>query len=163
WGIRPHLWHKKWNTLSGGEMQRISLAIGCSFRPEILLLDEPTSALDEVSCEKVEKTLGHLNCLWVTHNPQQAHRISTAGELVMRGGDNREPPLEVSIDDGNNNNNNKNNNSSNNGKKKDGGRGQHEEGEEEESQGKAAGVGAGGRVRQDSASSSDKTVQAGRR
>ncbi|KAH7052902.1 P-loop containing nucleoside triphosphate hydrolase protein [Linnemannia elongata] len=162
WGIRPHLWHKKWNTLSGGEMQRISLAIGCSFRPEILLLDEPTSALDEVSCEKVEKTLGHLNCLWVTHNPQQAHRISTAGELVMRGGDNREPPLEVSIDDGNNNNN-KNNNSSNNGKKKDGGRGQHEEGEEEESQGKAAGVGAGGRVRQDSASSSDKTVQAGRR
>lgn len=39
WGIRPHLWHKKWNTLSGGEMQRISLAIGCSFRPEILLLD----------------------------------------------------------------------------------------------------------------------------
>ncbi|KAG0277022.1 hypothetical protein BGZ95_006667 [Linnemannia exigua] len=58
WGIRPHLWHKKWNTLSGGEMQRISLAIGCSFRPEILLLDE----------------------------------------LVMRGGDNREPPLEVSID-----------------------------------------------------------------
>ncbi|KAG0043479.1 hypothetical protein BGZ90_009077, partial [Linnemannia elongata] len=133
WGIRPHLWHKKWNTLSGGEMQRISLAIGCSFRPEILLLDEPTSALDEVSCEKVEKTLGHLNCL--------------------------------SIDDGNNNNNNnnKNNNSSNNGKKKDGGHGQDEEGEEEESQGKAAGVGAGGRVRQDSASSSDKTVQAGRR
>lgn len=39
WGIRPHLWHKKWNTLSGGEMQRISIAIGCSFRPEILLLD----------------------------------------------------------------------------------------------------------------------------
>ncbi|KAF9087327.1 hypothetical protein BGX23_008208 [Mortierella sp. AD031] len=104
WGIRPHLWHKKWNTLSGGEMQRISLAIGCSFRPEILLLDEPTSALDEASCEKVEKTLGQLNCLWVTHNPQQAHRINTAGELVMRGGDNREPPLEVSVDDENNNN-----------------------------------------------------------
>ncbi|KAG9066934.1 hypothetical protein KI688_012846 [Linnemannia hyalina] len=151
WGIRPHLWHKKWNTLSGGEMQRISLAIGCSFRPEILLLDEPTSALDEISCEKVEKTLGQLNCLWVTHNPQQAHRINSAGELVMRGGDNREPPLEVSIDDGNNNNS----------KKKDGGWGQ--DGEGEESQGKTAGAGTQGEATQESSSSSSaKTIQAGR-
>ncbi|KAF9143775.1 hypothetical protein BG015_000310 [Linnemannia schmuckeri] len=152
WGIRPHLWHKKWNTLSGGEMQRISLAIGCSFRPEILLLDEPTSALDEDSCDKVEKTLGQLNCLWVTHNPQQAHRISTAGELVMRGGDNREPPLEVSVDDENNNNNSK---------KKDNGR-QHddEEGTEE-----GTATTGGERARQNSKSSSSssaKTVQAGR-
>ncbi|KAF9551805.1 hypothetical protein EC957_004128 [Mortierella hygrophila] len=150
WGIRPHLWHKKWNTFSGGEMQRISLAIGCSFRPEILLLDEPTSALDEISCEKVEKTLGQLNCLWVTHNPQQAHRITSAGELVMRGGDNREPPLEVSIDDGSNNNS-----------KKDGGWGQDEEGEE--SQGKTAGAGTQGEATQESSSSSSaKTIQAGR-
>ncbi|KAG0206724.1 hypothetical protein BGX28_001869 [Mortierella sp. GBA30] len=91
WGIRPDLWHSKWNTLSGGEMQRISLAIGCSFRPEILLLDEPTSALDEVSCEQVEKTLGQINCIWVTHNPQQAKRIKSAGELIMQGGDNSRP------------------------------------------------------------------------
>ncbi|KAF8980877.1 hypothetical protein BGZ46_003583 [Entomortierella lignicola] len=88
WDIRPELWHSKWSTLSGGEMQRIMLAIGCSFRPEVLLLDEPTSALDEESCSKVEKTLKELNCIWVTHNPQQAKRISSAGTLVMRGGDN---------------------------------------------------------------------------
>ncbi|KAF9110101.1 hypothetical protein BGX27_006781 [Mortierella sp. AM989] len=88
WGVRPDLWHSKWSNLSGGEMQRISLAIGCSFRADILLLDEPTSALDEESCEKVEKTLGQLNCIWVTHNPHQAERISNAGTLVMRGGDN---------------------------------------------------------------------------
>ncbi|KAF9332109.1 hypothetical protein BG006_005026 [Podila minutissima] len=87
WGIRPELWHSRWNTLSGGEMQRISLAIGCSLQPDILLLDEPTSALDEESCAKVEKTLSQVNCIWVTHNPQQAKRISSAGHLNMRGGD----------------------------------------------------------------------------
>lgn len=38
----------------------------------------------------VEKTLGELNCIWVTHNPQQAKRISTAGTLTMRKGDNSE-------------------------------------------------------------------------
>lgn len=106
---------------------------------------EPTSALDEDSCEKVEKTLGQLNCLWVTHNPQQAHRINTAGELVMRGGDNREPPLEVSIDDENNNNNNKTDT-------------KMDDGEE----GTAAG-GGGKKVRQSSkssSSSSSNTIQA---
>ncbi|KAG0019639.1 hypothetical protein BGZ81_009643 [Podila clonocystis] len=87
WGIRPELWHSRWNTLSGGEMQRISLAIGCSMQPDILLLDEPTSALDEESCAKVEKTLRQVNCIWVTHNPQQAKRIATAGQLNMQGGD----------------------------------------------------------------------------
>ncbi|GJJ68454.1 hypothetical protein EMPS_00800 [Entomortierella parvispora] len=104
WGIRPELWHSRWNTLSGGEIQRISLAIGCSFRPDVLLLDEPTSALDESSCGQVERTLRQMNCvcLWVTHNPQQAHRISSAGTLVMRGGDNREPqsPSAVVVEDG---------------------------------------------------------------
>ncbi|KAF9570950.1 hypothetical protein EC968_001140 [Mortierella alpina] len=101
WGIRPDLWHSKWNTLSGGEMQRISIAIACSFRPEVLLLDEPTSALDESSCDQVEQTLGQLNCIWVTHNPQQAKRISTAGQLEMRAGDNSQQssPSEVVVEE----------------------------------------------------------------
>ncbi|KAG0335271.1 hypothetical protein BG000_007661 [Podila horticola] len=40
-----------------------------------------------LDCAKVEKTLGQVNCIWVTHNPQQAKRISTAGQLNMLGGD----------------------------------------------------------------------------
>ncbi|KAI1315937.1 hypothetical protein EDD11_000187 [Mortierella claussenii] len=137
WGLRPDLWHSKWNNLSGGEIQRISLAIGLSFRPEILLLDEPTSALDEESCDKVENTLRDLNCVWVTHNPQQAKRISSAGTLTMRGGDNGgssgsghdDDPSDVVVEEdgvhgdhhkkgSSDNNNNNNNNNYNNGKDK---------------------------------------------
>ncbi|KAG9319853.1 hypothetical protein KVV02_007893 [Mortierella alpina] len=62
---------------------------------------KPTSALDESSCGQVEQTLGQLNCIWVTHNPQQAKRISTAGQLDMRAGDNSQQgsPSEVVVED----------------------------------------------------------------
>lgn len=39
--------------MSGGEKQRLYLAIFLSFRPEVLMLDEPTSALDETTARRV--------------------------------------------------------------------------------------------------------------
>ncbi|KAF9366375.1 hypothetical protein BGX34_003654 [Mortierella sp. NVP85] len=97
---------------------------------------EPTSALDEESCNMVENTLGEYNCIWITHNPPQAKRISTAGTLTMRGGDNSPSasPLGIFIEEdglrghgkGNHhendvthdNNNNNNNSNDHNGKER---------------------------------------------
>ena len=41
------------NTMSGGEKQRLYLAIFLSFHPAVLMLDEPTSALDSETANRV--------------------------------------------------------------------------------------------------------------
>ena len=39
--------------LSGGELQRIMLALAILFKPRLLILDEPTSALDVITQKKL--------------------------------------------------------------------------------------------------------------
>ena len=81
--------------LSGGQQQRLVIARAIAIEPEVLLLDEPTSALDPISTAKIEELVEQLKSdftiLIVTHNMQQAARVSdyTAymylGELVEFG------------------------------------------------------------------------------
>jgi phosphate transport system ATP-binding protein len=78
--------------LSGGQQQRLCIARALATDPEILLFDEPTSALDPIATASIEELIadlkGHLTILIVTHNMQQAARVSdfTAymylGELI---------------------------------------------------------------------------------
>lgn len=81
--------------LSGGQQQRLSIARTLAPEPDVILFDEPTSALDPISTKKIEELMqelsGSITMLIVTHNMQQAARISdrTAfmymGELIEDG------------------------------------------------------------------------------
>jgi phosphate transport system ATP-binding protein len=87
--------HQSGMSLSGGQQQRLCIARGIAVKPEVLLLDEPTSALDPISTMRIEELVselkGEFTIVIVTHNMQQAARVSdyTAymylGELVEFG------------------------------------------------------------------------------
>ncbi|MCJ2117428.1 phosphate ABC transporter ATP-binding protein PstB [Methylobacterium sp. J-001] len=85
--------------LSGGQQQRLCIARTVAQSPEVILFDEPTSALDPISTGRIEELIEQLRdeftIVIVTHNMQQAARISqfTAfmylGELIEFGPTNR--------------------------------------------------------------------------
>ena len=66
--------------MSGGQQQRLCIARGIASDPEVLLMDEPCSALDPIATAKIEELIsqlrGQYTIVIVTHNMQQAARVS---------------------------------------------------------------------------------------
>ncbi len=74
------------STLSGGELQRASIARALIMNPSIVFCDEPTGALDEANSERVVNELRgiartfNVGVLIVTHDPA----VSAACDRILR-------------------------------------------------------------------------------
>ena len=75
--------------MSGGQQQRLCIARAIAAEPEMLLMDEPCSALDPIATIRVEELIlalrGEYTVLIVTHNMQQASRISDYTAFMYMG------------------------------------------------------------------------------
>jgi len=75
--------------LSGGQQQRLCIARAMATQPSVILLDEPTASLDPLSTQKIEELVhqlrGNVTVVIVTHNMQQAARVSDRTAFMLLG------------------------------------------------------------------------------
>lgn len=83
---------------SGGQQQRIAIAIAIACRPDVVVLDEPTTGLDVTTQARISRLLRHLvetegmAGLYVSHDLALLSKVTDglavmyAGEIVERGG-----------------------------------------------------------------------------
>ena len=81
WELSRTSLDKEWTFLSGGESQRVILALAMASRPSVILLDESTSALDMETKLQVERSVKNfawksdVGVLLVTHDNDQLDRF----------------------------------------------------------------------------------------
>ncbi len=77
-----HVADRRPGEMSGGEQQRVAIAVGVAGSPQVLLADEPTGELDEATSAEVLEALRGVNratgvtVLVVTHDPAVAEHVA---------------------------------------------------------------------------------------
>jgi ABC-2 type transport system ATP-binding protein len=85
-----------WRHLSGGEQQRLALALALIGKPEVVFLDEPTAGVDPEGRVAIRAVIGDLRArgacvLITTHELSEAERMAdrivivAAGRIVLEG------------------------------------------------------------------------------
>jgi molybdate/tungstate transport system ATP-binding protein len=89
--LGPVIDRKDVRTLSGGELQRVTLARALITEPRVLFMDEPFSALDaalrrrlQLEFRDLQKRLG-LTLVQVTHDPEEAFLMADRMAILMGG------------------------------------------------------------------------------
>jgi phosphate transport system ATP-binding protein len=76
-------------SLSLGQQQRLCIARLLAVQPDVILMDEPASALDPIATLRIEELIdelkSHYTIIIVTHNMQQAGRVSDFTGLFWLG------------------------------------------------------------------------------
>ena len=68
--------------LSGGEQQRVAIAVALANDPVLLLADEPTGEVDSATAQLIYDTIAHLNqefnltTMIVSHDPEIARQVN---------------------------------------------------------------------------------------
>lgn len=94
-----HRIKNKLDQLSGGEQQRVAIAIALANEPKLLLADEPTGSVDRQTSDRILDLFQRLNrtvgitIVIVTHDPQLAKKVDrvvairdgkTSSEMIRR-------------------------------------------------------------------------------
>jgi ABC-2 type transport system ATP-binding protein len=79
-----------WRRLSGGEQQRLSLALAVVGRPEVVFLDEPTAGVDPEGRIAVRRVITQLRArgacvMLTTHELPEAERVADDVVILARG------------------------------------------------------------------------------
>jgi ABC-2 type transport system ATP-binding protein len=79
-----------WRRLSGGEQQRLSLALALVGRPEVAFLDEPTAGVDVAGRQVIREVIAELRArgccvLLATHELDEAERVADRVVIVDHG------------------------------------------------------------------------------
>ena len=80
----------QWRRLSGGEKQRLSLALALMGRPEVAFLDEPTAGVDVAGRQVIRQVIRELRergtcVLLATHELDEAERVADGVVIVDHG------------------------------------------------------------------------------
>jgi ABC-2 type transport system ATP-binding protein len=88
-GLRP-VAGTRFTFLSGGEKQRLGLALALVGRPELVVLDEPTAGMDPAARVDTRRLIGELRAagvtvLLTTHDLADVERLADRVALIHRG------------------------------------------------------------------------------
>jgi phosphate transport system ATP-binding protein len=90
-------------SLSGGQQQRLCIARAIAVKPDLILMDEPCSALDPIATLRIEELMRDLSeqytIVIVTHNMQQAARVSDYTAMMMLGENRAGEMIEYDVTD----------------------------------------------------------------